>query len=632
MNTESLNANADLEWSPFVPPSSQKNSAITKAAIAALSIFVSTLVISTVCVAIFNPVALASTAIIVTACFVSVAAGAVIGYALKSLKNILEDDDFSFATPDFEAPQDVEETFPLDASCGKPEEIEAASKGLVNPSCNCFMNAMLQNIFSLEDVGTYILEKLQEISQNEDLAAANPFDEEPYVCVKRPAGMSSQDFIAYEAKLKASKEKLIQKNEFEIKDYVSLPIELVLEEHIKDSKKIAEFYKSLCLKDAASFSLAIINKWRAKESISAKEATLLRLSLVKLMNRKLTCELKEVIPIVTAAKKALGTKQDTSALAYKFKCGKKNKSVSIAKIGAQKRLKALAARALVLEKRDLKAKPLKPQKVATLEWIVPGFDKEMKISVSSQECPSEFYNMLISSIQELTHSSSPSTIQVNRRYSAYRVSADPEATAPFSEALKIDGADKVLVENQGMILKELEGHDTEVDLTSLVNTSLDINGLDRLEDTNYFGADQADLKDQHPVVSSRMSYAVNLPDNLLMQTKHTLYNPRTDSPEKARHIRFKFTDPEALKITIPASALVATSKTYELRSFVVHQGRSAQSGHYVNYMKVDRADGTSFWIKQDDSSSSPVSLAEVKYLFSGKSNLSAPCALAFKAE
>lgn len=632
MSTESLKANGDLEWPPFVPPSSQKNSAITKAAIAALSIFVSTLVISTVCVSIFNPVALASTAIIVTACFVSVAAGSVIGYALKSLKNLLEDDDFSFTRPDFEAPEEVEETFSLDASCGTPEEISAVSKGLTNPSCNCFMNAMLQNIFSLEDVGAFILEKLQEISQNEELGDVNPFDEEPYVTVKKPVGMSSEDFIAFEATLKAKKDQLIEKNEFKIKEYVSLPLDLVLDEHITDSKKIAEFYKSLCLKDAASFSLAIINKWRSKESISAKEATLLRLSLVKLMNRKLTCELKEVIPVVSAAKKALGTKQDNSALSYKVKFGKKNKTTSLGKITAQKRLKAIAAKTLTQQKKDLKAKPLKPQKVAALEWQVPGFDKEMKISTSSQECPSEFYNMLISSIQELTHSVSPSIIQVNRRYSAFRVSDDPAATPLFSEALKIDGADKDLVENQGMLIKDITGHGTEVDLTSLVLSSLDLNGLDRIEDTDYFSQDQAALKAQHPKVSSRMSYAVTLPDNLLMQTKHTFYNAENDALVKAKHIRFKFTDQEALQITVPSSPLVATAKTYKLRSFVVHEGKSAQSGHYVNYMKVDRTDGTSYWIKQNDSTSSPISFDEVKYLFSGKSSSKAPCALAFKAE
>lgn len=632
MSTESLKANGDLEWSPFVPPSSQKNSAITKAAIAALSIFVSTLVISTVCVAIFNPVALASTAIIVTACFVSVAAGAVIGYALKSLKNLLEDDDFSFTRPDFEAPEEVEETFSLDASCGTPEEINAVSKGLTNPSCNCFMNAMLQNIFSLEDVGTFILEKLQEISQNEELGDVNPFDEEPYVTVKKPVGMSSEDFVAFEAKLKAKKDRLIEKNEFKIKEYVSLPLDVVLDLHIKDTKKIAEFYKSLCLKDAASFSLAIINKWRSKESISEKEATLLRLSLIKLMNRKLTCELKEVIPVVSAAKKALGTKQDSSAHLYKVKFGKTNKPISISKVAAHRRLKAIAAKTMALQKKDLKAKPIKPQKVAALEWQVPGFDKEMKISISSQECPSEFYNMLISSIQELTHSASPSTIQVNRRYSAFRISDDPAATPPFSEALKIDGADKDLVENQAMLMKDITGHGTEVDLTSHALSSLDFNGLDRLENTDYFGADQAALKELHPKVSSRMTYAVTLPDNLLMQTKHTLYNAETDALEKTRHVRFKFTDQEALKITLPASAFVASAKTYQLRSFVVHEGKSAQSGHYVNYMKVDRADGTSYWIKQNDSTSSPVSFAEVKYLFSGKSSSKAPCALAFTAE
>jgi Ubiquitin carboxyl-terminal hydrolase len=633
MPIEHVSNHAEVHWSPFVPPEEKKSSMVTKIAIAALSAFVATLVTSTICVAIFNPVALASTAIIVSACFVSLAAGILLGYAFKSLKNHLEVDDLPFFIHHPEEDIEPDEKFELEATAGTPQEINAISKGLTNPGCSCFMNALLQNAFSLDVMATFITESLRLISENEELALSNPLLKTPYAKIEQPKGMSFQEYNKLRERLLAEKETTIEKTRPKFITLTPQTVQEVINKHFGDSFEIANFYKALTLKDAASYALTVINKWRAKENISIQEAKLLRVALIKLMNREAIIELKEKTIQQTTTKKSTAKplyayilERQKMADAQKNLKAKKPK-YGVFKIKHHEKHKAALHKA-VAKKLSAEMKP-KPKTEISSRWIIPGIDTDMKISSSIQECPNEFFSLLISSLQELTKSTAPTTIRIERKDTAFRLSDNEAETPAFSETLKILEAEKVGHEDHVIMIKTPLGSHTEIDLASLDDYNYCETKVRAIDD-DFFDKSQAALKEQFGVVSSKRTFDFALPQNLIIQSK-IFEQGDDDELLKMKHVKFKFTDEEALRITFPASEINPLEKSYELKSFVVHQGSSIHGGHYVNYTRVTRDNGTSFWINQNDSESSPVSWSEVRYILNGKSRIAAPCTFAFTA-
>lgn len=628
--------NAELQWSPFVPPDEKKTSAITKAAIAALTIFVSTLIVATVCVAIFNPVALASTAIIVTSCFVSVAAGCVLGYAFKSLKNYLEDD----GTPLFDRASfaNAEEHFELESNAGTLEEVAKASQGLTNPGSNCFMNALLQNIFTSQCIGKFVMESLQHIAFDDKFADVNPFDHlDPIISIPKPKGMSDKDYAQFKARLLTNKETIIEKHKFKLELPASLNIDDVLESCFSSVDKMEKLYTAITFKQAASYAFTILTKWQARETISSQEAILLRISLVKLINAEVRCEIEEVrAKTKNPSAKAMMKKAQEEVLGYKIA----RKKLQV-KYPFNPRLRYLVPISKAIAHFNSKAKThhlgpkvaLKTFKTTSqpvVKWDLPGINSGLKIHHDVQECPGELFNTLLSSLEELTGKKAPSTIRIQRTENVFRLPTEGTDETYFDESLRIHAATKVIDEDNILSIKGPEGDGATVNLSDLSDVFENIFSRDEEQNKDFYNKDMPELKTQHPVVSTKRTYQVQLPESLMMQCKLSHMNHGNEG-KKIKNVKFAFSDEDSLKITIKANALIPEDKTYQLRSFVCHKGFGSQSGHYINYTKVDREDGSSYWIKHDDSTCSPASLAEVKALLNGRSSYTSPCVFNFKS-
>lgn len=486
------------------------DASIAKVAIAALLVCALTLTAATASIAIFNPTVAIAATIVAVACLICTIAGMILGISLNQCLN--ENNDYS--NPYIRGQQAFEEQSSSvgislkPASDVKQEEVAAYSQGLPNPSSNCFMNAMLQNAFSLDQLGTYITTSLETISQDPS-QNKNPFLDDFSIVLPQDKGESNDALEARKQPLKGQYS--TQRPQFiTIKEHT---LESVLNTYFKNKDCFDDFYKALSLKDAATYALAIIKKWRSKTLISSDEAKLLRVALIKLMNKQLSLEFN---------------RNGTNPI-----------------------------------------------------WRFPGINQGVKINFGAQECPAEFFGQLIDSLEELTKSSpSPCSLKV-------------------TEIVK--GSQKQSSRNTPLIIYSIKS----------TQTSLDLGSLTEIEDTYQKRANT--------------SYKVTLPEEMIMQIKLNNLNQK-------KKIKLQFTDENNLRITLASQALSIQSKTYQLESFVVHRGFGTTSGHYINYIKKTRPDGSSFWIEQNDRYSRSIDSAAIKELLNGeKGPYMTPYMLAFKA-
>lgn len=492
-----------------------KMSTITKVAIGALVVFIATIVTVPTCLAVFTVATPALIGIIVPSLFITFISGGICGsWVYQTVQNWLKEDDVSnifssTVVDDVDAMEGV-----------SPElkaEIAQVAHGIPNPSCNCFMNAMLQNMFSFDDLSKYFVEKLDQIAKDESLAKTNLCAFDPaLVNVEKPTDdMSDEDYKAYKAQQIA----LIKP--WDLIDVELTSIEDVIEAHFSSKEKIDQFYMGISVKDAASYALAIINKWRSKKDLSYEEAQLLRVALIKVMNLRMIINIK---------------------------------------------------------------KPATKDSKVEVDKKIPGIDHGIRIDSNRQECPGDFFTSLIESLENLTKSSSPSKIKIEKKLETPGSSSSPVITNEGIPILRI----------------RIETSGSEVDLADF---------------PALFAANTSDAGDKMDLPEQSLIMQAGLPD---LEGK------------KLKKIKFKFSDEENLRIHFPVSEMNKTEKTYELKSFVVHTGKTPYFGHYINYTKITRDDGTNYWICQDDSVCFLTSVDTVKSILNGTKKQYGPAILTFK--
>lgn len=554
------------EHPPFITEDKSQDTT-TKVAIAALLICVFTLIAAPASIAIFNPTVAIAATIVGVSCLVCIIAGIVFGIFLT------QDNQLATSYPYL----DTQESFYDDSFIKREtsvslQEVQQYSQGLANPSCNCFMNAMLQNIFSLDVLGDYIITSLETLKQ--DAFNTNPFLKTFDIHLVQNEGESNQAFQKRKQNLmkqyKNHKPSCITITETNLTD--------VLKTHFQNKQSIEAFYKALTLKKAATYALEIIKKWRLKQPISFDEAKLLRVAVIKLFNKSPVLVFHNDTPPSDSSFWGMFFKKDHTP-------------------------------------------PL---------WEFPGIDRDLKIDCTKQECPAEFFTQFLSSLQELTKTPSPSSFKIDRIDKGYRIN---DAAGDDWFATRLQVYEKQASENTTLMIHSLLEGQTELNLADLGPFEQSYQKMQSyFEDQSFFRENRppASGLQTDDLIHSETSYRIKLPEQLFMQIKVNNPDSQKDRGGK-RKIALKFTDEKNFRITTK-STLDLKPKTYELQSFVVHKGYSTRSGHYVNYIKHTRSDGSSFWIEQNDALSTPVDLSIIQSLLKGqKGPYMTPYMLAFKS-
>jgi hypothetical protein len=275
------------------------------------------------------------------------------------------------------------QAYALDSNMASKEEVALAHFGLFNPSNNCFMNASLQTLFQDSELSAFLMDQLRSISEAGALSALNP-------CLPAAPRCSIEGSKAEDrARLAEKKDTLIAELLSDHR-YVAIATPLVsyhlhdvLETDLSNKVNLAQLYMTGSIKQMATYAYNLLAKWQTKSYLSHNEAVLLRLSLVKLMNREASIRLK----------------------------------------------------------------PANDKLSDRAEWLLPGLNSEnMSILISKMEEASEFCRLLIDSLDDLCarfleeSPHNPVKAKISCEVKAFRLPEADSEVAVFDPSLQIDGA------------------------------------------------------------------------------------------------------------------------------------------------------------------------------------------------
>lgn len=459
-------------------------------------------------------------------------------------------------------------SYPNDPNQARTEEIASFPKGLNNPSGNCFMHASLQTLFQNKEVATMLLEQLQTIAESEKYHTKQAID--PKDCTLLFENSKDQaDLLAHKDAMIADLVK--DRRIFEIKALASYDLAEVLKIDLSSDENLAQIYMTCSLKEAAKWSHALIAKWQSGEEISKKESTLMRLSLIKLMNRPNSIVLDKTSFL--------------SLTTYKAR------------------------------------------------WKIPGLHGDFNIRPEIHEDACLFTRNVLESLDSLSHAINPDlkesgiAIKISRKIKAFKkpapVEEGQEEVPLFDPSLAIDGAELDYIQKLIAVHPEAKGTLFQLDDLGFLSQyqSHDKPSVTYKASENIPGTNVGDT------VSERYIYKITLPTTLI--TSLNIFDFTKQGGTKHAQTSVKFTDDENLTITYPKSTFFDEDQTYRLDSFVVHSGTTLRAGHYFSFTRKQRSDGTSYWMKQNDNEITPCTCHEALQFLRGSTHYINPFMLIF---
>lgn len=460
-------------------------------------------------------------------------------------------------TPAFLTP-----TFADDPDQARTEEILRFPKGFSNPSSNCFMHATLQAVFQNPTFASIILTQLETIAYSDKYHQRQPITSTDIPVTYNPVSTDA-DVLK---KQQAAIENLRKTHDaFRINLFQSYDFDFILT-NLNSFEQLIQLYLSCSLKDAACYSHALLSKWQKGSMLNIKESALLRLSLIKLMNRR--------------AKISVCQKKSTEEY--------------------------------------------------TADLTIPGLKGDFSIDFRIHEDASLFITNILESLDHLSHQIDPSlppsvhVTTIKRKIQAYKLPNTDSDTHAFDPSLLIEGGTSEYT--QTLFVHHLVGtnHTFKLDDLSFLspyrsyeNSSVTYGANENLPHTN-----------EGDTVSEKHEYKIVMPEQLITSLKIFEYTQAGEVKHAKTGVIF--TDEKNLTITFAQEPFFQEAQTYRLDSFIVHSGENLKGGHYLTYTRVIRTgDQTSYWIKQNDAQVEPCSCYEPLTILQGKTPYFNPFILIF---
>lgn len=533
-----------------------------------------------------------------------------------------------------------------------------ARLGLANPACNCFMNAVLQMIFSNRPLASSFMASLDHVAESPEFEPMNTthefnynfkkFDPTTGKFINQAVSLGDAAILkgAYQDRLKAT----VISQGLDETDKNAL-CEAILRGLSGDrfempDSHLAPFFISLSLKDAAHLARQILRKWNPSFStegspMTAFESKILRLCLVKLFGKKAQAEV--FLPEISSYNFDHRRHSNDTP---KFNCRKDDLDFFIPKGAAE----AAYERGVILEKTaeggflrvlDLSMKPLE----MTKEQFEEGFAKSsLKVNYYAEQDSSshllhhgktclilknEAGKSIVAFEQgrtiEVPHkepiTSIPSLTDDNEITISFRQQEDSSA---FYMQL-LDGLSQlnpVLKEQLIRIKTKRSGglQNQKPQINHFSEARIEVRKTQRnLEEGYYF--DDADNFSAYADNVSQEDGAITtskitLPRSLVFSCSHL----DVDNYESGKKLgnKFFFTSQNDLDIILAGIGTNAAGGHYKLQSFTVHRGPHTKSGHFFEYQRHIDLLGKEYWICHDDSQRRLVSKNEVMQILNGK--------------
>jgi Ubiquitin carboxyl-terminal hydrolase len=448
--------------------------------------------------------------------------------------------------------------FAADSNKARPEEVASFSKGLHNPSGNCFMHASLQALFQNKDLAAMILSQLQTIAESEKYNQRQKITTTDclIVCENQKEQV---DLLAHKDAMIADLVK--DRRILEIKNLDSYSFEDVEKLDFSKEDNLVRLYITCSLKEAAVYTHALLHKWQNSHVLNGNESKLLRLSMIKLMNRPNSIILDKTSFL--------------SLTTYKAR------------------------------------------------WKIPGLHGDFSIRPELHEDASLFTRNILESLNALSHDIDPSLktsehlITVQRTIKAYRLPEEPEEgkdpVPVFDPSLAITGAETEFTQVLSAYQPVAHLGTFKLDDLSFLSEyrSYEKPNVTYKASENLPGTNVGDT------VSEKYHYRVALPSKLIAQLNIFDYSKAGGTKHSKTVV--EFTNEDALTVTFPKDVFFDEDQTYRLDSFVVHLGSNLRAGHYFTYTRVVRdSDGSSYWIKQNDDTVEPCSCHEALSVLKGQ--------------
>lgn len=447
--------------------------------------------------------------------------------------------------------------FASDANLARPEEIATFSKGLTNPSGNCFMNASIQALFQNKDLASMILTQLNTIASSDRFNQRQKVTAEDCILVCETPSEQA-DLMAHKDAMIADLIK--DKRILEIKNLGSYKFDDVSKLDLSSEDNLVRLFVTCSLQEAAEYSLALISKWNEGHIISINESKLLRLSLIKMMNRPHAIVLD------------------------------KTSFLGLTTYKARWKIPGLHG--------DFSIRP-------ELHEDASLFTRNILESLNALS------HEIDPSLKAPEH-----VIRISRKIQAFRLppaASDGQEPIPaFDPSLAIVGAESDFVQLLSAYHPEAQGNKFKLDDLSFLSQ---YRSYDKLEVT-YKASETLPGTNVGDTVAERYTYKVELPKQLI--TSLNIFDYSKVGDVKHSNTVVKFTDEAELTITFPKDTIFDEDQHYRLDSFVVHSGTKIRAGHYFTYTrKIRESDGTSYWIKQNDDSVQPCSCHEALTILKG---------------
>lgn len=468
----------------------------------------------------------------------------------------------------FTKPEAVVQTYDPDPHKATRQELLDSIKGISNPCCNCFMISALQSLLQNQQLKTYILKRLQLINSTPGAGDVNPTIPDDYL-VRTQCDKEDKELLL--AKKGALLEELRQDASYKAKtarlpSYVTADL---LKNDLSNRSILENIFMTLTLKEAATISFDLLSKWQSGSLLSSQESRLMRTCLIKLMNRPSELHL-------------VGTKTSGT----------------------------------------LEGK---------IRLHVPGLSGDFLIFEHSQEDVNLFSRNVLSSLDELTKTlapaeeANPALTQIDCQFTAYTPPAEDQELEHFDESLKIPGAIKTVTQFISSWTPDLVDGQFVLDSLDCLSCY-----TDRRKENHTLKKDELlPSTEIGQVVDETAVYTISRPSVMVMNLNVFSCNAATGITSKMKNVSCKFTDEDNLTITIPPSDVSQKATLYKLSSLSIHSGKALNSGHYFSFSRKTRANGTSFWLKQDDSIVTEGNIHEIKHILKGGQDYTTPFMLVF---
>lgn len=422
-----------------------------------------------------------------------------------------------------------------------PQDITSLPKGLSNPGRNCFMHASLQAVFQDQTFSSAILSQLKTIAESDQYNQPMPlFDKTTtIICTNQD---EKSDLLEHKDEAIQALQKTCPL--LTIKPFASYAFSEISKLNFYDINNLINVFITCSFKQAADYSYNLLSQWQNGSMLSANESILLRLSLIKLMNRPSTIRLSKTTT--------------SSATTY------------------------------------------------TADLILPGINTDFSINPSSDEDASLFIINVLESLDHLSHSISPSIapaphmISIQRQIQAYKLPQTEDGVTACDPSLIIEGAHAQYTQRLSVHHPESTSYNFKLNDLSFLNPYRS----HTKKAVTYKSGENLPSTNIGDTVSETYEYKVIMPQKLITSLK--IFDYSQLQSVKHRTTRVTFTDETNLTITFSKQDFFDQDLTYKLDSFIVHNGYSLRSGHYFTYTRVkSKVDQSYFWIKQNDGTVEP---------------------------